>query len=247
MDHSINIFCAKGCSLPTFKVASLFSQISGISANVDVCSGHCNKPHAYKNVKDNEKAHTDMLDEIRSSGHHDLVISGADFLLDDAELNGLVLKGTRKSIAYRRSALIVKKGNPKSITGLDSLTISGIKVGVSIIDCLQGAWEDICGRARLIDPVRSNITLFVPGCFAIINAVADGVIDVGFGWSAFKYLEPKKLDVVELPENLQIFRATSVAMLEYCQDKDLARKFIEFILTPESVKIYLELGWDTPE
>jgi|Deesub1362B_J571_1020462.scaffolds.fasta_scaffold00486_8 accessory colonization factor AcfC len=237
----LKIFCAKACSPPTLKAAALFTNKKGIQANVDVCSGICAQP-SNKNKKLNELP-MDMLDEIKQSAIHDLVISGAEYLLDDAEEIGLIKKGTRNCIAYRKSALIVSKGNPKSIHTIEDLTKPDIRIGVSIIDCLKGLWEDICGRAGLIEEIRNNIKIFAHGCFAIMEAVAKGWIDVGFGWTAFKFLRPKELDIVELPRKLQIFRATSIAVLKFCKNDQLANKFIEFIKTPQIIKEYINYGW----
>ena len=54
----------------------------------------------------------ELLKEIAKSKEGDVFSSGAEYILDDAEDQGLIIKGSRKSLGYRRSVIIVPVGNP---------------------------------------------------------------------------------------------------------------------------------------
>jgi ABC-type molybdate transport system substrate-binding protein len=60
----------------------------------------------------------DLLNEIAMSKKGDVFSSGAEYILDDAEDRGLIIKGSRKSLGYRRSVIIVPIGNPAKIASL---------------------------------------------------------------------------------------------------------------------------------
>jgi accessory colonization factor AcfC len=119
----------------------------------------------------------------------------------------------------------------------------GVRVGVSVIDCLKGLWEDIAGRLGLLDKIRKNISYYANGCIAIVEAVADNQVDAALGWTAFKHLEPDRIEVVEMPEEQQVLRGTGVGMLSFAKNTEAARKFMDFLTTPEARAFYEEYGW----
>ncbi|MEA3226461.1 MAG: substrate-binding domain-containing protein, partial [Planctomycetota bacterium] len=107
---------------------------------IDVCSRHCAEPVAEEVA--GETGSDDFLLEISDAGIHDLAIGGAEYLLDDGEVRGIVRKGERRTIASRASAIIVPAGNPKNIRTVADMAQPGVRVGVSVLDCLKGLWEE---------------------------------------------------------------------------------------------------------
>ncbi len=241
---AIRIFSARACAAPLEKAAAAFTESTGIPVNISVCARHCAKQEAEE--ADPDAGAHDFLVEIAEYGVHDLAIGGAEYLLDDGEVRGIVRKGERRLIAYRRSALVVPKGNPAGIKTIDDVARPGVRVGISVIDCLKGLWEDVSGRAGLTDEIRRNVTFHATGCVAIVEAVAQGLVDVAFGWTAFEHMGDGRLEVVELPESLVVQRGTGVGMLSFSKDPDRARKFMDFLLTDSARAAYKEFGWVLP-
>jgi accessory colonization factor AcfC len=241
MDNSIRIFSARACAAPLEKAAALFTSNTGIEVKIDVCSRHCANPEAEEAT--GETGGDDFLLEISDAAIHDMAIGGAEYLLDDGEVRGIVQKGQRRLIAYRQSAIIVPKGNPAGIQTVEDMTEPGVKIAVSVIDCLKGLWEDITARLRLSDKICSNITFYANGCIAIVEAVAEGKVDAAFGWTAFKHLEPDRIDVVDMPKEEQVFRGTGVGLLKFSKNPDKAVEFMDFLTTDPAREFYQEFGW----
>jgi accessory colonization factor AcfC len=241
----VRVFSARACAAPLEKAAELFEKQSGIHVVIDVCSRHCAAPVAEEAT--GETGGDDFLLEISDAGIHDLAIGGAEYLLDDGEVRGIVQRHQRRTIAYRASAIIVPAGNPKNIRTIEEMSAPGVRVGVSVIDCLKGLWEDITGRLGLMDKIRKNISYYANGCIAIVEAVADNQVDAAFGWTAFKHLEPDRIEVVELPKEQQVLRGTGVGMLSFAKDTKAARRFMDFLTTPEARAFYKEYGWVVSE
>jgi accessory colonization factor AcfC len=237
----VRVFSARACAAPLEKAAELFERRSGIHVEIDVCSRHCAAPVAEEAA--GETGGDDFLLEIADAGVHDLAIGGAEYLLDDGEIRGIVQRHQRRTIACRTSAIIVPAGNPKNIRSVQDMAADGVRAGVSVIDCLKGLWEDIAGRVGLLDKIRKNISYYANGCIAIVEAVADNQVDAAFGWTAFKHLEPDRIEVVELPEAEQVLRGTGVGMLSFAKDTEAAKKFMDFLTTPEARAFYEEFGW----
>ena len=240
----IRIFSAKACAAPLEKAAKLFTEQTGIKIEISVCDRHCANPVAEEAT--GETAGDDFLLEISDAGIHDLAIAGAEYLLDDGEVRGIVQKGERRTIAYRTSAIITPKDNPKNIQCIEDLAKPGVRVAISLIDCLKGLWEDIVGRLGLLSAIRPNITYYANGCISIVEAVATGEVDAAFGWTSFKHLESERLNVIELPPAQQVLRGTAVGMLSFAKDKEKARQFMDFLASPPSQAFYKEFGWCIP-
>jgi accessory colonization factor AcfC len=241
----VRIFSARACAAPLEKAAKLFEQRTGITIEISVCSRHCAKPVAEEAT--GETGGDDFLLEIADAGVHDLAISGAEYLLDDGEVRGIVQKRKRRTIGYRSSAILVPAGNPRNIRSVQDMARPGVRIAVSVIDCLKGLWEDVCGRLGLVEPIRNNICYYANGCVAIIEAVATGQVDAAFGWTAFRHLEPDRIEIIEMPEDQRVARGTCVGMLSFARQPGPAEQFMNFLASPESRRFYKEYGWVVPE
>jgi molybdate transport system substrate-binding protein len=241
----VRIFSARACAAPLEKAAKLFEEQTGTRVEISVCSRHCAQPVAEEAT--GETGGDDFLLEIADAGIHDLAIAGAEYLLDDGEVRGIVQRHQRRTIAYRTSAIIVPADNPKNIRCVEDMAKPGVRVGVSVIDCLKGLWEDISARLGLLDKIRENISYYANGCIAIVEAVATGEVDAAFGWTAFKHLEPERIEIIEIPEAQQVSRGTGVGMLSFAKKTKAATQFMDFLVSPESRQFYKEYGWSIPE
>ncbi len=237
----IAVFSARACAAPLEEAAKLFEQETGIRVAIDVCSRHCASAAAEEAT--GTTGGDDFLDEIAEAKMHDCAIGGAEFLLDDGEVRGIVQKGQRRTVAYRRSCLVVPKGNPAGVKTLADLARPGMRVGISVIDCCKGMWEDVSARAGLMETIRPNITFFANGCVAIVEAVSERKVDVAFGWAAFSHLKPGRIDVVELPREQQIFRGTGIGLLSFSKNPAAATRFMDFLTTPKARACYVKYGW----
>ena len=241
---TVRIFSARACAAPLEEAARLFEAKTGIHVAIDVCSRHCAAPVAEEAT--GETGGDDFLLEISDAGIHDLAIAGAEYLLDDGEVRGIVQRGQRRTIAYRTSAIIVPAGNPANIRRIEDLGRPGVRIAVSVLDCLKGLWEDISGRLGLLDKIRENICYYANGCVAIVEAVATKEVDAAFGWTAFEHLEPNRIEVIKLPKEQQVLRGTCVGMLSFAKQPKSAKQFMDFLASAESRAFYRRYGWEIP-
>lgn len=244
-DGPVRVFSARACAAPLEKAAGLFEKRTGIHVEISVCSRHCARPVAEEAT--GSAGGDDFLVEIAEAAIHDLAISGAEYLLDDGEVRGIVRPHERRTIAYRRSAILVPTGNPAHIRSVKDLARPGVRVGVSVIDCLKGLWEDVAGRLGLLEGIQRNITYHANGCVAIVEAVAEGKVDAAFGWTAFEHLAAGRIEIIEMPRNQEIRRGTCIGLLSFARAVDPARLFMDFLTTPEARACYEEFGWVVPK
>ena len=176
-----------------------------------------------------------------------MLTCGSEFILDHAQLKGLILKETRKSLGSRTSAILVQKGNPKKIKSMSDMSRQGVQVGVSVSGCLTGVWDDLATKAGYTEQIRKNTVAYADGCGELMSFINKKKVDAILGWDAFKNLNMETMDRIDLPEDLQVQRSTAIGVISYSEDKELAVKFIDFLVSEEGKSIYEEYGWHHEE
>jgi accessory colonization factor AcfC len=220
------IYCAGGVAPPLIEVAALFELRRGTS--VKVVAGKAEE----------------LIREAKSTKEVDLLVVGAEHVMDVAEFDKVILKASRMTIGYRRSVLLVQHGNPKGIAGLADLTKDGVTISISISGCLMGVWDDISSQAGITDAVRRNITVLADGCGHLIRTINLKEVDVAFGWNVFAVMNPATIQAVELPRELQIRRSTTAGMFTFSKQKEEAEAFLAFLRTEEVRAVYRRYGWE---
>jgi accessory colonization factor AcfC len=220
------LYCAGGVAPPLIEVAALFELRRGIP--VKVVAGKAEE----------------LIRDAKSERNVDMLIVGAEHVMDVAEFDELILKASRMSIGYRRSVLLVQHGNPKGITELADVTKEGITISISISGCLMGVWDDISSQAGITDAVRRNITVLADGYGHLIRTINLKEVDVAFGWNVFAVMNPATIQAVELPREVQIRRSTTAGMFTFSKQKEEAEAFLAFLRTAEARSVYRKHGWE---
>ena len=185
----------------------------------------------------------DLLTEIAKFKEGDVFSSGAEYILDDAEDRRLIIKGSRKSLGSRRSVIIVPVGNPAKIASLKDLCRKDVRIGIAVEGCLKGVWDDVTSKAGLTDQIRRNITHHADACGSLMSLIHSDKVDAVFGWNAFQGVWPDTCEIIELPQNLQVFRSTVAGIISYSKNVKLSEKFVDFLTSPAIRKIYADYGW----
>jgi len=223
--QDLGIYSAGAVAPPLKKAVNIFENRFRIHCDVSVGKAH------------------ELLSEIAASKRGDIITCGAEYVLDDAEDQGLVMKGSRRSLGLRRSVIIVPLGSPAKIASLDDLCRDGVRIGIATEGCLKGVWDDVASKAGLTDQIRRNIIHHADGCGSVMSLVHQKKVDAIFGWNVFKFIWPNTCEVIELPPALQVFRSTPVAVISFTKDVQLSQKFIDFLAHDEVKRIYSDYGW----
>ena len=224
-EYQLHVFSAGAVATPLQKAIDVFEKKFAI---------HCEFTPGSPEI---------LLATIAAEKEGDVISTGAEYILDEAEDQELVVKGSRKTLGLRRSVIVVPLGNPANITSLQDLCRKDVRIGIAVGGCLKGVWDDIASKAGLTDLIRENITEHADSCGALMSLIHQGKVDAIFGWNAFKAIWPNTCEVIELPYDLQVYRSTVVGMLSCTKNSELAKKFIDFLVTDEVKKIYTDYEW----
>lgn len=176
----------------------------------------------------------------------DIIFGGSEYMLQDMvnKYPGLIEEKTRTSLYPRAAGILVRKGNPKKITGLKDLTHPGIKI-IDVNGAGQlGLWEDLAGRQGLIPGVQQNIALSVKSSAeAIALWKSKPELDAWITYESWHYRLIDVTDLIPFPEADKLYRGTPIAIAQTTDNKHTATRFIEYLKTEEAHRVFQKWGW----
>lgn len=190
------------------------------------------------------------LDKAKSDA--DLIYSGAEFMMTDfiQAFGGQIDERTVTPLYLRPSAILVRPGNPKKIQGFRDLLKPGVRVLVVSGAGQTGLWEDMAGRKgdiRTVQALRRNIVAFAPNSAEAKRLwVESKDLDAWLIWNIWQISNPDLADLVPVEEDYVIYRDCGIALTQRGKGKELARKFVDFLQSPEGGKIFAKWGWINP-
>lgn len=181
----------------------------------------------------------------------DVVYSGSETMMTDFVLafDGRIDETEVRPLYLRPLAILVRPDNPKRIGGVKDILAPGVRVLVVNGAGQNGVWEDMAGRLGDIGTVRklrSNIVGYARNSAeARQRWMNDPSIDVWLIWNIWEVANPNVADVVAIESEYAIFRDTGVVLTRQGKGKDAARRFVDFLISPEGASIYRKWGWIT--
>jgi accessory colonization factor AcfC len=189
----------------------------------------------------------------RFAAEADMLFSGAEYMMDDfvAQFREALDPATRTTLFLRPSAILVRRGNPRRITGLRDLLAR--PPAEARILATGGAgqvalWEDIAGRTgdiALLRAMRERIVLVAPNTGAAQQEWRSkpAAYDVWLVWNHWQIAAPEHADLVEIEEPFRIWRASGTVLTKAGAAREEVRRFAAFLAGPEGVRIFGRFGW----
>jgi len=179
----------------------------------------------------------------------DIYFPGSSDYMELAKKKEVVFPDTEKYVVYLVNAINVQKGNPKNIKSLKDLTKPGLKVAIANP-------EGVCVGAYAVEIIEKNFTPeeksqfkknlinYTESCEKTATAISLKMADVVIGWSVFHYWDPERIETIPLKKS-EIIRIgyIPIAISKYTQNRKLAQKFIDFILSEEGKAIYKKYNY----
>ena len=183
----------------------------------------------------------------KAQGDADLVYGGAEYMLTqfEGEHPGFIDARTRTELYKRAVGILVRKKNPKRISGLVDLS----RPGIAILDVngagQLGLWEDLAGRKDLIGSVQQNIAASVENSaegIQLWNSRPD--LDAWITYESWHNRLPETTDLVRLLPSERLYRGTPIALASRSHNRKEAQAFLAFLKTPEAHMIFVKWGWE---
>jgi len=233
-DKSITAFVGSASKPPMEEAAALFEIRTGIKVYLNFGGSGT------------------LLSQMKLGKTGDVYIPGSPDFMVKAERDGVVIPANFKKIAYLIPAICVQKGNPQDIKSLADLTKPNIEfaigdpnsvcVGLYAIELLD--YNGLLNQTKNAGTCRT----YASSCDNTAALIGLKSVDAVIGWDVFATWNPKTTEAVMLPpEQVPRIAYIPAAVTNFALDNVNAGKFIDFLVSPDSQKIFRKWGYKTSE
>lgn len=192
-----------------------------------------------------------LLTQIRHGAPADVFVPAAEEEMDAADKDGLVA-GEPEVFVKNREVVMVPADNPADVRSLRDLAEPGIKLvlpeeGVPAADYAL----EILGKAEaeygggFEKDVLSNVVSREADVRAAVNRVALGDADATFGYASDHTPDIRdRVEVVGIPEDLNIVASYPIAVLKDAESPGLAREWVELVTGEEGQRVLQKWGFE---
>ena len=178
----------------------------------------------------------------------DIIYSGSEYMMTNfiKELESIDSESVYP-LYLRKSGIIVRKGNPKKIKNIQDLLKSNINIMVVNGAGLIGIWEDIIGKKKNINELRSfrkNIVFYAENSGqAQKQWEGNKKIDAWISWNIWQKKNTEAADFIELDEKFTTYRDCGIALTFKGKNKKNAIGFYNFLKSKDVQRIFEKWGW----
>ncbi len=223
---NLQLFCGAGFKKPVEEIVEMFQKKTGTT----VSAIYAGAPT--------------LFSQILLVKQGDLFIAPSPDMMEKAAQKGLIVPDSIRGMAYVVPCIDVQKGNPKHITGLKDLTKPGVRVAMANPELVYvGALTVEIVEKGLTDKekalFRSNVVTYAEDFNKLATFLVLKQVDAVIG---FQYMEgwyPDKVETVKLKaDEIRRIGAAQAAVISFSRNRDGARRFIDFLVSPESENIF---------
>ena len=153
------------------------------------------------------------------------------------------LVGTSQNFASNLLQIVVEKGNPKGVKGLDDLASPDLKVVLAAPDVPAGKYaQQALEKARVtVRPVSQEDNVK-----AVVTKVSLGEADAGIVYVTDVTAGGGKVEGVDIPEDQNVTATYPIATVKASKTQDKAQAFMDMVLSPEGQQVLKEFGFLPP-
>jgi molybdate transport system substrate-binding protein len=188
-----------------------------------------------------------LLQQIESGAPVDLFASADQKTMDQADSKKLILADTRKNFVSNQLVLILPIDSKVKATGPPELTAKGVvKIAIGNPETVpagryaqealsnEGLWDALKPKLINGESVRQ-----------VLDYVSRGEVDAGFVFSTDAAVAKDKVRVAAVMEKLKPI-TYPIAVVAATEKKELAQRFIVYILNGEGEAILSKYGFGKP-
>lgn len=192
-----------------------------------------------------------LLTQLRQGARADVFASAAEEEMNAAVDGGLVA-GVPEVFVKNREVVMVPDDNPANIQRVRDLARPGVKLVLAeegvpaadyAVEILGRAGEQYGGDFER--DVLSNVVSREADVRASVNRVALGDADATFGYASDYTPDIReRVDVIEIPEDLNIVATYPIAVLKDTGRPELARAWVELVMGSEGQRTLEKWGFE---
>jgi len=207
------------------------------------------KIHRVKTVMDFAGSQV-LFSKIKLSGRGDLYLPGDKHYIDQAAGQGLILYD--RTVCYFMPAILVQKGNPKKVQGLEDLLREGMKLGLGNGQaCAIGKVSRQIFAKNNLDWARVERTLAFQSM--TVNElglqIQSRALDAVIVWDAIARYYEEYGEMIPIPAEANVISTVNIGVLKATRQRALADRFVGYATSEEGRAVFLKHGYrvDPPE
>jgi len=222
------LYCGAGIRPPVQEIAEAFESEHGVKVVTDYAGSEV------------------LLSKIKLARRGDLYMPGDKHYVEQAAAEGMIL--SQQSVCYFVPTILVRKGNPKNIRGLQDLLKNGLKLGLGDAKaCAIGrktkqifaknniAWED----------VEKNVAFQSLTVNELGMQIQAGSLDAVIVWDAIARYYSEHGTEVPIPVEQNVISTVNIGILTFTKDRSLAGQFVEFAASERGQSIFKQHNYRT--
>ena len=153
------------------------------------------------------------------------------------------LVGTPQSFASNLLQIVVEKGNPKGVKGLDDLANPDLKVVLAAPDVPAGKYaQQALEKARVtVKPVSQEDNVK-----AVVTKVSLGEADAGIVYVTDVTAGGDKVEGVDIPQDQNVTATYPIATVKASRAQDKAQAFMALVLSDQGQQVLKKYGFLPP-
>ncbi len=230
------LFAGAASKPPTEEAVKIFEKKTGV--DVDIIFGGSGY----------------VLSQMILARKGDLYFPGSSDYMEKAKKEGYVYPETERILVYLVPAINVQRCNPRKVRTLKDLTRPGLRVAIANPEgvCVGAYAVEIIEKNLTPDEqnaFRKNLINYTGSCSYTAAAISLKTVDAVIGWRVFEYWDPERIETVPLkPSEVIRIGYIPIAVSRFTKKMELARKFIDFMLSKEARAIFRRYNYfNTPE
>lgn len=148
-----------------------------------------------------------------------------------------------RTFVKNQLVIVVAKGNPAGIAALADLTRPGLKVALcaEAVPCGAAAKTALEASGVKVTPVTLEQDVK-----AALSKVKLGEVDAALVYRTDAKASTADVDAVEFPESAKAVNDYPIIVLKDAKNPAGARKFIDYVLSADGIKVLTEAGFQAP-
>jgi len=190
----------------------------------------------------------DLLRRLKALKRGDLYLPGSPEYLERGD--GKELFGYRAVIGENSLVLLVRKGNPLNVRGLEDLLRPELRVAIGA--ARLGSIGRVTREALLREKgkeyfckIQNGAMYFVTDSRDLVRMLKKGQIDVGISWRATAFFPENRpyVEAIPLPRKLSEPKKLELAVLKASKNPEAAKRFVDLAASPEGEAIMKANGF----
>lgn len=222
------LYCGAGIRPPVDELVKIFEAEEEIKIAVDYAGSEV------------------LLSRIRLARKGDLYLPGDAFYVDQAAAGGMIL--LRKPVCRFEPVILVPRGNPAKVLGLNDLLRPPVKLGVGDPEaCAVGRVSRtiFAGIGKTAEEVAKNTAYLAQTVNDLGVQIKMGSLDAVIVWDAVAACYEDEAETVSIPDEQNIISTADLGVLSFTRNREAAEKFLDLAVSARGREVFRKHGYST--